>query len=80
MASDAAVNDDEGAELAQLRALVTALESSNTTLQTTNAELIAKNRELEQIVAHLQRLIFGRKSERVTDNHPLLPFPVSTAA
>lgn len=63
MASDAAVNDDEGAELAQLRALVTALESSNTTLQTTNAELIAKNRELEQIVAHLQRLIFGRKSE-----------------
>lgn len=75
MASDAAANDDEGAELAQLRALVTALESSNTTLQTTNAELIAKNRELEQIVAHLQRLIFGRKSERVTDNHPLLPFP-----
>ena len=49
------------AELAQLRARVAELESNNV--------------ELKKQVQHLLHQLFGRKSERAGDNHPLLPFP-----
>lgn len=37
-------------------------------------ELEKKNAELQKQVAHLTHMLFGRKSERRDDGHPLLPF------
>jgi len=71
-----AVSEQGGDELAKLRTRVATLETDNSTLKESNTELIAKNSELAKLVAHLQHLIFGRKSERLAnDKHPKLPFP-----
>lgn len=64
-----AVSEHGGDELTKLRTRVASLEADNTALQ-------EKNSELAQLVAHLQHMIFGRKSERLAnDKHPKLPFP-----
>jgi transposase len=56
-------------ELTRLRARVVEVEQSN-------AELTAKNADLEKLVAQLKHMLFARKSERITqDKHPQLPFP-----
>ena len=57
-------------------AVNTALGDDPAQLRTRIAELEARNAELEKTVAHLQHLIFGRKSERLgNDKQPKLPFP-----
>lgn len=59
----------QGDLLTQLRTRVAEVEKSNATLT-------AKNAELQKVVAHLQQLLFARKSERLADDkHPKLPFP-----
>ena len=82
----AVMQDDGGNEVRQLSARIAALESGNAALATKNGELAttattleARNAELEKQVAHLTRLVFGRKSERSEDNHPQLPFPEEAA-
>ena len=59
---------DERDVVRQLQERIAALESEKAGLEKLKVEL-------EKQVAHLTRLVFGRRSERCESTHPLLPFP-----
>ncbi|HEX6812432.1 MAG TPA: IS66 family transposase [Planctomycetota bacterium] len=51
------------------------LEASNAALSSTNADLSSRNAALAHKVEVLLHQIYGKKAERRTGDHPLLPFP-----
>lgn len=65
----------DNSEMERLRARVAELEASNADLLSSNVALQSSNAALTHKVEKLLHQLYGRKSERRDDAHPLLPFP-----